>query len=142
MFRQIISVLLVLIIGFINIGFTLSTHYCHDKQVGKSLIYAENLSKGCDSLHEFDSQTCDSLCCSENDSDHEACCYDEFFTAENLETTVFNLNSDWHFIVSPIFELKISEIVYISNVVKYSFYIAADNSPPLYKLFCSLLFYA
>ncbi|MDO4727784.1 MAG: hypothetical protein Q4B43_02135 [Bacteroidota bacterium] len=144
MLRQIISIVLIFVMAFIQLGFTLNTHYCGNEQISKTLLYSENLRDGCDFLHKSTSTTCETSCCQNTQTNHHNCCDDEYFTADTSYSITYNFNAfDLDFICSDIFEVKKATFfVYNPCVAKIFLHIVANNSPPLYKLFCSLLFYA
>lgn len=137
MFRVLTNILLSILILFSNSGWALSFHYCKDELASISFSYIDA------SKQESDSCDLSESCC-ESDNNHSDCCDSQTFESSK---------SDSKFI-SKTFELSLSSFVIfensyilnnISNLISSrnfpAFYVDL-NAPPLYELFCQLIFYA
>ena len=133
-FRKHISIVLAALILLANLGLSFAVHYCKDEIASVSFQYQED--EPC--VEEAKS------CCATADS-HDSCCSNKLIKVEkktddilvktfqlDLEPTVFV--ADW----KPNFVAFESENI-VSNEV--AFY-CDSHAPPLYKLYCQLVFYA
>ena len=133
-FRKHISIVLAALILLANLGLSFAVHYCKDEIASVSFQYQED--EPC--VEEAKS------CCAKEDS-HDSCCSNKLIKVEkktddilvktlqlDLEPTVFV--ADW----KPNFVAFESENI-VSNEVAYY---CDSHAPPLYKLYCQLVFYA
>ena len=133
-FRKHISIVLATLILLANLGLSFAVHYCKDEIASVSFQYQED--EPC--VEDVKS------CCATADS-HDSCCSNKLIKVEkqtddilvktlqlDLEQTVFS--SDW----KPNLVAFESEN-FVSNEV--AFY-CDSHAPPLYKLYCQLVFYA
>ena len=133
-FRKHISIVLASLVLLANLGLSFAVHYCKDEIASVSFQYQED--EPC--VEEAKS------CCATADS-HDSCCSNKLIKVEkktddilvktfqlDLEQAVFN--ADW----KPNFVAFESENI-VSNEVAYY---CDSHAPPLYKLYCQLVFYA
>jgi hypothetical protein len=133
-FRKYISIVLASLILLANLGLSFAVHYCKDEIASVSFQYQEK--EPC--VEDVKS------CCATADS-HNSCCSNKLIKVEkktddilvktfqlDLEPTVFI--TDW----KPNF-VAFSSVIDSSNQV--AFY-CDSHAPPLYKLYCQLVFYA
>ena len=133
-FRKHISIVLASLILLANLGLSFSVHYCKDEIASVSFQYQEE--EPC--IEEAKS------CCAKENS-HDSCCSNKLIKVEkktddilvktfqlDLEQVV--LNDDW----KPNF-VAFESVIDSSNEV--AFY-CDSHAPPLYKLYCQLVFYA
>ena len=133
-FRKNISVVLASLVLLANLGLSFAVHYCKDEIASVSFQYQED--EPC--VEEVKS------CCAKEDS-HDSCCSNKLIKVEkktddilvktlqlDLEPAVFT--TEW----KPNFVAFESENL-VSNPV--AFY-CDSHAPPLYKLYCQLVFYA
>ena len=133
-FRKHISIVLATLILLANLGLSFAVHYCKDEIASVSFQYQED--EPC--VEDIKS------CCATADS-HDSCCSNKLIKVEkqtddilvktfqlDLEQAVFV--ADW----KPNFVTFESENI-VSNEV--AFY-CDSHAPPLYKLYCQLIFYA
>ena len=133
-FRKHISIVLASIVLLANLGLSFAVHYCKDEIASVSFQYQED--EPC--VEDIKS------CCATADS-HDSCCSNKLIKVEkktddilvktfqlDLEQVV--LNDDW----KPNF-VAFESVIDSSNEV--AFY-CDSHAPPLYKLYCQLVFYA
>ena len=133
-FRKHISIVLAALILLANLGLSFAVHYCKDEIASVSFQYQED--EPC--VEEAKS------CCAKEDS-HDSCCSNKLIKVEkktddilvktfqlDLEQAVFNTNWKPNLVASE------SVIVTSDEVAFY----CDSHAPPLYKLYCQLVFYA
>lgn len=133
-FRKLISIVLASLVLLANLGLSFAVHYCKDEIASVSFQYQED--EPC--VEDVKS------CCATADS-YDSCCSNKLIKVEkktddilvkslqlDLEPTVFV--ADW----KPNLVAFESEN-FVSNEV--AFY-CDSHAPPLYKLYCQLIFYA
>lgn len=133
-FRKHISIVLASLVLLANLGLSFAVHYCGDEIASVSFQYQED--EPC--VEEVKS------CCAAADS-HDSCCSNKVIKVEkktdnilvktlqlDLEPTVFTV--DW----KPNFIVFESENIILNEVDFY----CDSHAPPLYKLYCQLVFYA
>lgn len=115
-----------------NLGLAVNIHYCHDKVASISLDY---------STPSDDDSNC---CCIKKDV-KKKCCSETTIKAEKKSDNfvVKSLSLDLHqFVPAEQFDFNFqSQLVSINNKKLIENY-SESNSPPLYKLYCQLVFYA
>jgi len=141
------SLSLAFFLMFSNVGLALNVHFCGEQKIASSLVYANAVQELCDHKdhNHSDGSTCEieKSCCGSSDS-HLDCCSDELITQDTSDVVVFkvfSLNLD-AFVIQN-FDYSFEQIEYQENCkqnfIEYSY---LSNAPPLYKLYCSLIFYA
>lgn len=117
-----------------NVGLAINIHYCHDRVASVTLGYPES-----DSCND-DQGTC----CAKEDN-HKKCCSETTIKAEKKSDNfvVKSISFDaQQFLITHEFDFNFQrQIVSIKKqnlIENYS----ESNSPPLYKLYCQLVFYA
>ena len=133
-FRKHISIVLASLVLLAKLGLSFAVHYCKDEIASVSFQYQED--EPC--VEDVKS------CCAKEDS-HDSCCSNKLIKVEkktddilvktlqlDLEPTVFV--ADW----KPNFIAFESENIVSNEVAYYS----DSHAPPLYKLYCQLVFYA
>lgn len=133
-FRKFISVLLTAFILFSNLGLALNVHYCNDKIAGISLNIQGK---------EACVETVKSCCAAKQDT--KKCCSNKIVKlekkADNVLTKSFQLDLQSFSLASIV---KVPEDTLKNSITTKespSFY-CDSNAPPLYKLYCQLVFYA
>lgn len=133
-FRKHISIVLASLILLANLGLSFSVHYCKDEIASVSFQYQEE---------EPCVEKATSCCAKENS--HDSCCSNKSIKVEkktdDLLVKTFQLDlepivlyKDWNPNLIPF-----TSVVNTSNEV--AFY-CDSHAPPLYKLYCQLVFYA
>jgi len=133
---------------FSNIGLALNVHFCGEEQIASQIVYSKTTGELCNhekSHHTHTEEDCSlgKSCCGSAD-DHSECCKDEYISQDNsdvITTTVFSFNID----AFVTFENElIFDFAEYSEDFKpdYPYYSYNSNAPPLYKLYCSLIYYA
>ncbi len=136
MIQKYVSILLSSLILFSNSGWALTFHYCKDE--------VASVSWGFPSVEKGDACQTEKSCCAESD-EHSDCCDDQTFEPSSSESKF----------ISKSFELNVSAFV-LSETHSYNFqnqsisktkksvpaFYVDLNAPPLYKLYCQLVFYA
>ena len=133
-FRKHISVVLASLVLLANLGLSFAVHYCKDEIASVSFQYQED--EPC--VEDVKS------CCAKEDS-HSSCCSNKLIKVEkktddilvktfqlDLEPAVFS--ADWkpNFIAFESVEIPSNEVDFYCD----------SHAPPLYKLYCQLVFYA
>ena len=115
-----------------NLGLAVNIHYCHDKVASVSLDY---------STPSGDDSNC---CCIKKDL-KKKCCSETSIKAEKKSDNfvVKSLSLDLgQFVPTQQFDFNFqNQIISINNKKLIENY-SESNSPPLYKLYCQLVFYA
>ncbi len=133
--KKITAILITTVILFSNLGLAFNVHFCHDKIASVSLSFEQD-------------EPCDenpNACCSASDN-HKKCCSETTIKTDKksddilvksfqLDLQQFVANAqNWDFNFSKeIISIKKNDLI-----ENYS----ESNSPPLYKLYCQLVFYA
>jgi hypothetical protein len=136
-FKRHISIFLVLFILLVNSSASLVLHYCHDQIASISLVYQEN--KVTDTIED------DSCCAADDKSDEKSCCSDEEIKVD--KKIEYSILKGFQFkVLAVTFENKmpsfINEVDVLSINKKVLDYYCDSNSPPFYKLYSQLIFYA
>ncbi len=141
------SLLLAFFLMFSNLGLALNVHFCGEQKIASTLIYASALEEPCDhSTHKHtDIGGCEieKACCGSSAS-HSDCCKDEVITQDTADVVVFKVFSlHLDAFIIPTYDYCFEQLEYQENCkpnfVAYSY---NSNAPPLYKLYCSLIYYA
>lgn len=143
-----IALLMAFFLMFSNIGLALNVHFCGDTKVASTTVYSKTIAELCN--HEKQHQhtqeeNCfiEKSCCGTSD-DHSDCCKNELIKQDNSEVVVVKA-----------FSFALDAFVVVDNHLRVEFYDAEQdikqasfsysynaNAPPLYKLYCSLIYYA
>lgn len=116
-----------------SFGLAINIHYCHDKVASITLGYPE--SDSCDD---------EGTCCAKANN-HKKCCSETTIKTEkesdNFVVTTLNFELQ-QFVPYQHFDFNFQkEIVSIEKQKLIENY-SESHSPPLYKLYCQLVFYA
>lgn len=133
-FRKHISIVLASLILLANLGLSFAVHYCKDEIASVSFQYQED--EPC--IEDVKS------CCAKEDS-HSSCCSNKLIKVEkktddilvktfqlDLEPAVFSVDWKPNFIAFESVEIPSNEVNFYCD----------SHAPPLYKLYCQLVFYA
>lgn len=132
---------------FSNLGLALNVHFCGEQKIASTLIYASALEELCDhSDHKhINNGECETekTCCGSSDS-HSDCCKDEVITQDTPDVVVFKVFSlHLDAFVLPNYDYSFEQIEYPENCKpNFVAYSHQSNAPPLYKLYCCLIYYA
>lgn len=140
--------LLAFFLMFSNIGLALNVHFCGDIKIASTVVYSKLAEEPCDHKehHNHPSEEkclAEGVCC-DSSADHSDCCKDEFITQDNPDVVVvkaFNFDFSTFVLVENDFSFEFFEY---SEDTKQDFfdYSYNSNAPPLYKLYCSFIYYA
>ncbi len=143
-----IALLVAFFLMFSNIGLALNVHFCGDTKVASTTVYSKTIEELCN--HEKQHQhtqeeSCfkEKSCCAASD-DHSDCCKNELIKQDNSEVVVVKAFSFFldAFIINDS-GLKVEFYFTKKDIKQASFsYSYNANAPPLYKLYCSLVYYA
>lgn len=133
-FRKHISIVLAALILLANLGLSFVVHYCKDEIASVSFQYQED--EPC--IEEAKS------CCAKEDS-HDSCCSNKLIKVErktddilvktfqlDLEQAVFSTNWNPNVVTFRPIAITSNEVAFYCD----------SHAPPLYKLYCQLVFYA
>jgi len=133
-FRKHISIVLASLILLANLGLSFAVHYCKDEIASVSFQYHED-------------QTCvekSKSCCAKEDS-HDSCCSNKLIKVEkktdDILVKTFQLDLIQEFISSNWNCNIITFNLLAITSDKVAFY-CDSHAPPLYKLYCQLVFYS
>lgn len=132
--KKLTSVFLSVLILYSSLGLAFSVHYCHDEIASVSLTVQQDEPCG---------EIIDS-CCVVNDN-HNKCCSDKVIKtdkkSDNILVKTFQLELQ-NFVTFQSLEFNFSkEIISVKKQSLIENY-CESNSPPLYKKYCQLIFYA
>lgn len=141
------ALLLAFFLMFSHIGLALNVHFCGDEKVASSLVYSAMTDELCShekhDHHPKEDCSEQQSCCGASE-DHSDCCKDEVITQDNAEVVVFKAFS-FHLdaFILPENDYTLEFTDYSENIKQEHFeYDYNSNAPPLYELFCSLIYYA
>lgn len=142
------ALLLAFFLLFSNIGLALNMHFCGEEKIASKVVYSKTTAELCNhekSQHTHTEENCslEKSCCGISD-DHSDCCKDEYISQDNSEvitTTVSSLNIDAFVVFDNEFVFEFAQYSEDAkqDYIEYSY---NSNAPPLYKLYCSLIYYA
>lgn len=135
--RKIVSIWLVIIILFSNSGWAFSLHFCKERLASISIesIYTSENQDACVSLSTD--------CCSDTDI-HDKCCESDFFESSSSDSNIVTKVFQWQLIPFIVEKIQFAFDYLTASKSKkkiVGFYIDS-NAPPLYCLYCQLVFYA
>lgn len=147
--KKITALLVAFFLMFSNIGLALNMHFCGETKVASQIVYSKSNEEPCShekphhNHSEGESCSLEKSCCGSSE-DHSDCCKDEYITQDNSDVVVaksLSFNVDAFILVDNEFSFEIIE--YSENIKQDFFeYSYNSNAPPLYKLYCSLIYYA
>lgn len=115
-----------------NLGLAVNIHYCHDKVASVSLNY---------STPSEDDSDC---CCIKKDVKKKCCSETTLKTEKKSDNFVVkSISLDLgQFVLTQQFDFNFKEQIFSIESQKLIENYSESNSPPLYKLYCQLVFYA
>ncbi|MBD3724945.1 MAG: hypothetical protein IE891_09270 [Flavobacteriaceae bacterium] len=115
-----------------NLGLAVNIHYCHDKVASVSLNY---------STPSEDDSDC---CCIKKDVKKKCCSETTLKTEKKSDNFVVkSISLDFEqFVAVEQFNFNFKEQIFSIESQKLIENYSESNSPPLYKLYCQLVFYA
>lgn len=132
--RKCTALVLTLFILFSNLGLAFNVHYCHDKISGVSISIDNK-------------ETCTEkvkMCCSIK-KQHDDCCSNKEVKTEkktdNVLTKSFQLELQQYYLTS-VFDSQNTIEVFDTTTTSFLSFYCDSNAPPLYRLYCQLVFYA
>ena len=133
-FRKHISIVLATLILLANLGLSFAVHYCKDEIASVSFQYQED--EPC--VEDVKS------CCAKENS-HDSCCSNKLIKVEKQTDDI----------LVKTLQLDLEQVVFVAdwkpNLVAFesentisneAAYYCDSHAPPLYKLYCQLVFYA
>jgi len=148
LYKKCTSLLLAFFLLFSNIGLALNVHFCGEEKITSQIIYSKTTVEPChhekpNHTHTDEGCSLEKSCCSTSE-DHSDCCKDEYISQDNSEvitSTVYSFNIDAFVVFDN--ELAFEFVEYSEDFKQdYLYYSYNSNAPPLYKLYCSLIYYA
>lgn len=132
-FKKHISTFLAVAVLIANIGFSFTIHYCKDKIASISLV------------SNFDSPKSKSVvsCCKVKDNS-QSCCSNKVVKVEKKQDNFIDKTLKFESSIAVLNNISynfFNKEIFISVPEKTTYY-CQNNSPPLYKLNCQLVFYA
>lgn len=133
-FKKQISILVALVILMTNVSSSFIVHYCNDTIASISFnIYSE------------DPCVKPTVSCCAIDNEHDSCCSNKIVKVEKKNDNF--LTKSLKFDLNDVVLNDISTIEFVDEAVLFSFnenpaFYCESNAPPLYKLYCQLVFYA
>lgn len=130
--KKLTSVILIVFILFSNLGLAFNVHFCHDKIASVSFDF---------STPEGDDSNC---CCIKKDVKKKCCSETTIKTdkkSDNFLLKSFSLDFE-QFVAVEQFNFNFKEQIFSIESQKLIENYSESNSPPLYKLYCQLVFYA
>lgn len=133
-FKKQISILVALVILMANVSSNFIVHYCNDTIASIS----------------FDTSSEDpcvkpAVSCCAIDNEHDSCCSNKIVKVEKKNDNF--LTKSLKFDLNDVVLSNISSIEFVNETVLFSYkenpaFYCESNAPPLYKLYCQLVFYA
>lgn len=133
---------------FTNVGWSISVHYCQGEAFYGKLNYSviqEDDSCDVEVINTQEENCCNEETENSDKSNHEVCCKDDVIKVTTSDQTIQKTyNQAIDFVLPDLDWTKLSinttDYTIVQNEV-LAYYIDA-NAPPLYKLYCKLIFYA
>ncbi len=149
--KSLTAFLFVFILMFSNVGLALNIHFCGDEKIASTVIYSEVIEDSCghpkthNHVVEAEELCLDKqVCCGDTDNDHSDCCKNQTITQDNPDILIaksFSFSYD-----AFVFSEYDYSVVFFTTLEDfnqdYFEYCFQSNAPPLYKLYCSLIYYA
>jgi hypothetical protein len=129
-----ISMLLAFAVFMANIGYSFTVHYCNDTIASIS-------------LHSNFEEPCSEpvvSCCAVDDS-HDSCCSNKIIKLEKkndnflTKSLIFETNNA---LLSTNSKVEFADKTLLTSCIENPAFYCESNAPPLYKLYCQLVFYA
>ncbi len=148
--KRLISIIFLITFLFSNIGWSISVHYCQGEAYYGKLNYSiQQFEDSCDNKITTKNDDCcvDTFEISEEGqkSDHEQCCKDDVIKVSTSDQTIQKTYSQIFEFVIPDYswtDLTTPVADYSLPILEALHYYIDSNAPPLYKLYCRLIFYA
>lgn len=146
--KSLLAFLFAFVLMFSNVGLAMNVHFCGDEQIASSVIYAEAIEDSCghSDKHTQLEEVCHEtqICCGDNTEDHSDCCKDHTITQDNPDILIaksFSFGYDAFVLVAN--DYSVVFFTTLEDFKQQHFeYCFQSNAPPLYKLYCSLIYYA
>lgn len=147
--KSLTALLFAFVLMFSNVGLALNVHFCGDEQIASKVIYAKVIEDSCTHAdahkHTQLEEICQvaQICCGDTDN-HSDCCKDHTITQDNPDILITKSFSNGY----DAFVLAENDYSVVFFTTSEDFrqdhfeYCFQSNAPPLYKLFCSLIYYA
>lgn len=143
------ALLMAFFLMFSHIGLALNVHFCGDVKIASTTVYSKLITELC--RHESQphqhsqEESCfvEKSCCTASD-DHSGCCKNELIKQDNSEVVVvksFNFSVDAFILNDSRLWVEFYEVNQDIKPTSFSYSYSA-NAPPLYRLYCSLIYYA
>ncbi len=146
-FKKHISLLIAVLVLVSNSGLAFNVHYCEGKIASISSIFSEE--EICEpTTSEFTKQISDNLegnCCAKPETTHKECCSDKKINIKNKTEKIIikTLALDFQPVYVTSYNYSLSPVIAIDNSTdKFIAFYGETNTPPRYKLYCQLTFYA
>lgn len=148
--KSLTALLFAIILIFSNVGLALNVHFCGDDQIASTVIYAEAIEDSCghtdNHAHTQLDEICQDVqtCCGDTTDDHSECCKDHTITQDNPDILIaksFSFSYDAFVLVEDDYSIVFFTTLEDFNQDHFE-YCFQSNAPPLYKLYCSLIYYA
>ena len=130
-----------------NSGLAFNVHYCGEKIAAISSVFTSKEVCGDDEILLSNELTrkSESPCCSKKEINHKKCCSNKEVNLKDkydkLSSKLFSADLDLHYFYIPWMPIVFSLEAAIQKSQNVGYYCNA-NAPPLYKIFCQLVFYA
>lgn len=136
--KKIVSILLTFLILYANTGWALVFHYCKEELASVSLEVLGTSD---------DNNVCiaEESCCDFEEGNHKKCCENQQVEPSDLDENFISKSLKISTLCFPFTEQNLYDftIEFISNLKKrISAFYTEINAPPLYQLYCQLVFYA
>ncbi len=136
--KKILVSFLAFVLFFSNSGLAFNVHFCGSKIAGVSSVFDKEES--CE-MEKAVSQSC----CAKKQKEHKKCCSDKEIKFDKKQDNFSPKSTDFAFVaLLPEAIYRTQETIYTSQSVSQcttSYYCDA-HAPPLYTLYCQLVFYA
>jgi len=133
---------------FSNVGLALDVHFCGDNIVASELVFLQKTEDPCthkDTNHQNHSEencTSKNSCCGQSD-DHSDCCKDQYITQESSDVIIVkSISVDVFVVAKTIYFLEFVNFPKNNNSEISINKDYKSQKIPLYKRYCSLIFYA
>jgi hypothetical protein len=148
--KSLTALMFAFILMFSNVGLALNVRFCGDEQIASTVIYAKVIEDSCEQTnihkHVELEENCHKtqICCGESTDDHSDCCKDHTITQDNpdlLNVKSFSFSYDAFVLTENDYSVVFFTTSEDSRQDHFD-YCFQSNAPPLYKLYCSLIYYA
>lgn len=147
--KSLTALMFAFILMFSNVGLALNVHFCGDEQIASKVIYAKVIEDSCVHTNTHKHIQLEEICqdaqaCCDSTDNHSDCCKDQTITQDNpdiLITKSFSNSYDAFVLAENDYSVVFFTTSEDSRQDHFD-YCFQSNAPPLYKLFCSLIYYA